>query len=501
MTLIESRLFDPSDGEETPFGDPITTDFLAEVESVSGIWTATPQLQYIAAEAARKGVNPWGLLALVQEHRATHVPPNVVLVGKDGTPGNTLVGGMSLNGFVALVAEPGGGKSVTFQLATETLPPASIPVPTGTGQGMVRNLAKSETRTKDEEKKPLPKPVRLTVFRRHDMMVHAPEVKALNAEFLRDGAQTDSIMRSMWVGETVGMTNADTDRRVVIPPNMVRVCGAWGVQPVNAGAILAQAADGTPQRFLWVPAEEYRHPSRPPAPQGITFPMPTFVTQGPFGSNDMPWEIEDGEYAQLPQPIWVTWSPKMHAEIPQYHARLQALRKKQPYERISEEHRARREAAAMKRHLLLLVIKQAVKMGWTHGRATPDDLDWALAKAQCAISAAELAGVWQETEDARARLSRKRGEELGITRDAADQTVKVIVGGRLSALAEKLHGYLCHKPHTAGELRERISNPETKQLVDAALNHLKKEGRAEIEDCGRGKILWHALIAGERVAA
>ena len=502
MSLAESRLFDIDDGGSTPFGDPINNRFITDIETESRIWTLTPQLCFIAAQAAQMEISPWGLLAMMQAHRATHVPPNVVLVDKRGR--RDLTGGTSLNTFIAATGDTGEGKSDTFSIALTLLPPATTPVATGTGQGILRTMAYTEIRKKDADTgEPLDRPQRVTIFRRHEMMIHAPEVKSLNAEFLRDSSQTDSILRSVWIGETVGMTNADEDRRLAIPPNMIRVCGAWGVQPVNAGAILAQAPDGTPQRFLWAPCGEFRdpYPQRPAAPQGVSFPMPVFSTDSSFGISDMPMELNDGDFESLPQPIWVEWSPQMHREIPKFRAQLRSLRKKEPYERVTEELSNRREAAKMKSHLLLLAIKLAAHTGWIHGRANPSDDDWEIAKAQAAISAAELAGGWQDSEEARAELAAQKGKDQGIARDAAEQAAKQIANGRLASLAEKLHGYLCQKAHTAGALRERINNPETKQLVDAALNYLKKEARAEIEDCGRGKILWHALVGGKRVAA
>ena len=503
MSLAESRLFDIDDGGSTPFGDPINNKFITDIETESRIWTLTPQLCFIAAQAAQMEISPWGLLAMMQAHRATHIPPNVVLVDKRGQRGSCLTRGTSLNMFIAATGDTGEGKSDTFSLALTLLRPATTPVATGTGQGILRTVAYTEVRKKDEENKPLDRPQRVTVFRRHEMMIHAPEVVSLNTEFLRDGSQTASILRSVWIGETTGMTNADEDRRLAIPPNMVRVCGAWGVQPVNAGAIIAQASDGTPQRFLWAPCGEFRdpYPTRKPAPQGVSFPMPVFSTDSSFGMSDMPPELTDGGFESLPKPVWVEWSPQMQVEIPKFRAQLRSLRKKEPYEKVTEELANRRKAAQMKSHLLLLAIKQAVENAWLHGRANPDDNDWTVGKAQAAISTAELAGGWQESTEERAKLAAEKGTDQGIARDAAEQTAKQIANSRLHGLAEKIHAYLYEKPHTAGALRERINNPETKQLVESALNFLKKEGRAEIEDCGRGKLLWHALVAGKRVAA
>ncbi len=415
--------------DTNPFGEPITRARLDEIEDFfpGGFWNATPQLQYIAAVAAEQGVSPWAVLELVQAHRLSHVPPNVVLVDREGKPGKTLVAGTSLNSFGSIVSPPGGGKSVCFRVASEILPAATLPLPDGTGQGLLRNFAETRVVRKDEENKPLDEPYRVTSFFRHEMTVHAPEIKSLNAEFMREGTKTDTILRQLWVGETVGMNNADVDRRVVIFPNMVRLAAAWGVQPINAAAILAQAADGTPQRFVWAPAKECRkpYPARTPAPQGVTFPMPTFTHTGPFGSSDapMPAEIRDTDgHEALPAPIWVQWSPQMHVEIPAMRAEIDALEDREPYADVTPEQRAAEEALLMKAHLILTTIKQAAMMGFVHGRANPSDLDWDLAKAQMEVSTGEMSGVWKRCAEMRFRVAEDRGVDRAHEQRATRHT-------------------------------------------------------------------------------
>ncbi|BBX38547.1 hypothetical protein MMAGJ_78290 [Mycolicibacterium mageritense] len=73
------------------------------------------------------------------------------------------------------------------------------------------------------------------------MTIHADEVATLNAEFAREGSKTGGMLRSLWIGSDVGMTNADRDRNVSIPANMARLAAIWGVQPYAAQQIMAQA--------------------------------------------------------------------------------------------------------------------------------------------------------------------------------------------------------------------------------------------------------------------
>lgn len=478
--------------ETNPFGDPITRARLDAIEDgfPGGFWNATPQLQHIAAVAAEQGVSPWGVLELSQLHRLSHIPPNVVLVDRVGKPGNSLVDGTSLNGFGALVAPPGGGKSVCFRVASGILPPNSLPVPDGTGQGILRNFAKTETVRRDEENKPLEVPYRVTAFHRHEMTIHAPEIKSLNAEFLREGTKTDTILRQLWAGETVGMNNADLDRRVVIPPNMVRVCGGWGVQPVNAAAILAQADDGTPQRFVWAPARECRkpYPSRTPAPQGVTFPMPTFTATGPFGTSDspMPAEIKDTDgFEALPEPIWVQWSPKMHTEIAAMHAEIEVLGDREPYADVSPEEVAAEKALLMKAHLILTTIKQAAMMGFIHGRANPSDLDWDLACLQMEVSTAEMAGVWKRCAEVRFRIATERGVDRAHEQRATRYTAAGLDASDGSRVRGRILAELGARGAVPARDIKRFFKSVPNQVVDAILDELVDSGAIRSVMLGR----------------
>lgn len=481
------------DAATNPFGEPITRAWLDHVETSTGFWDATDQLRYIAHTAAVQRVSPWGLLALVQAHRLSHIPPNVVLVDRAGNRGTVLSDGTSLNFFVSLVARTGGGKSVTFRLASGILPPNGTPVPDGTGQGIVKHLAETRLVRKDEENKPLPVPYKVTLFHRHSLTIHAPEIKTLAAEFAREGSKTDAMMRSMWVGEVVGMTVSDVERRVVIPSNMARIAGIWGVQPVNAVALLAQADDGTPQRFLWAPAAEYRrpYPSRPPA-QGVSFPMPVFQTNSPFGVSDMPLELRDDD--PLPEPIWVDWSPQMRADIVQIHAAEDALYDCDPYADRDADQENAEKAMTMQSHLLLTRIKLAAMTGFIHGRAEPSDLDWELSGIQLEVSNHELAGVWKRCEQARLTVAKEKGADRAVELYSTDTARTLLKNSDIDNVAHEAWALLALKPRKAKEIRDRLSSRK-RLLLKEALASLASEGRAEYDP---DQSMWWAMWKGER---
>ncbi|TXH10990.1 MAG: hypothetical protein E6R04_03300 [Spirochaetes bacterium] len=479
-----------------PFGDPVDRDFLDDIEKRTDFWNRKPQLQYIAHRAAREEVSPWGLLLAVQIHRLSAVPPNVVLVKRDGTPGTGLVSGTSLNMFGSLVADTGGGKSVVFRESQDVMPPASRPISDGTGQGLIKSIAETEKVTKGQDDKRLAQPFYRLRFYRHSLVLHAPEVKTLNAEFSREGSKTDSLMRQLWSGEVAGMTTGDPDRRVNLPPNMYRIAGLWGVQPVNATAILAGAEDGTPQRWIWAPAEEYRRGARTPsriAPNGpVTFPLPVWNpganVYGTSGGG-LPTELADDD--PLPAPIWVGWSPQMTQDIAYLKQQRDNLRDRDPYAIITPEMRDSEHRSTMESHLLLTRIKLAAVIGTLWGHASPDDEDWALSEVQMEVSKRELAGVWQRCAEARSQEILTRGVERGAEMHAASTQRNKMDDHDVYDLAEHLWKCLAESPMSNRALRNRLSNSRRKQMTPA-LDLLESQNRVHLDS---NKLYW-ALMGG-----
>lgn len=479
-----------STDEENPFGEPTTRAFLDNVEA-TGFWNATPQLQLIAYMAQQKRVSAWGVLVACLAHRASHIPPNVVLVDRDQQDTGSLRAGTSVNGFFGLVAPPGGGKSVTFRLASELVPPNGYAIPDGTGQGIVKMLSETRTITKDDEGKTLDEPYQVIKFHRHHLVIHAPEVKTLNAEFSREGSKTADMMRSIWVGETLGMTNADKERNAAVPPNMSRVCGIWGVQPHNAAAILSQAEDGTPQRFVWAPAKEYRsNVVRTPPPPGTEFPYPIFNTH-PMGTI-LPKELKFDD--PLPDPIWVHWSPLMVQNIAEFWAKQNESDDRDPYADITADKEMEEEQLTMKAHLMLTRIKIAVWMGWLHGRPEPDDADWVMSGFVLAVSVAEMAGIWKRCQEAVVKEARQRGKvkavELVETANAKTVITDAYTVKTATAVWLKLakHGGM-----RESVLKTKLSSSQ-RPVTREALRHLEDEGRAEYDGTH-----WWATHSGERL--
>ena len=482
----------------TPFGDPLTREGIFDIESATDFWNRKPQLQLIYAAAMDERISPWGLLAAVMAHRLSHVPPTVVLVKANGKEGPSLASGTSLNAFVGLVAPPGGGKSVTFRLASELMPPKDIPLADGTGQGIVKSFAERKKITKDDEGKTLDTPYMVTRFHRHSLTLHAPEVTTLNAEFAREGSKTGGMMRSLWVGETVGMTNADSERNAVLPANMARLCGIWGVQPKNATAIMAQADDGTPQRFLWVPVRDRRrnHPELLTTvgapPPNTTFPFPVFGT-GPANiamGSTLPAELRDDD--PLPPPTWVHWSTDMEATVAaNANAYDELMDAYEDYDEVPPEVEAEISRLTMAAHLLLMRIKLAASLGFLWGNAEPDNMDWYLSGALLELSMGEAAGVWSRCESERVKEAAERGKSRGIELDAADVSRSLQRSARVESAAASVYTVLARIGGSTEKGLKRHITASKRPYIRDALHHLEDQGRAHYDGA-----TWRAMYNG-----
>lgn len=480
-----------------PFGEPYNNAALDEIEARSGIWTASRILQAIAAIAADLDVNAWALLALFQQHQASRIDPTHVLVDKNGKPGTTLVGGTSLSGFVGLVDETGEGKSALFRTALDLVRPETTPIPDGTGQGIVKKIAKVVEMKNDDDGNPLPEPIDVLKFKRHTVMIHAPEIKSLTAEMVRQGTKTSTMLRSMWVGETVGMTNSDSQRDVGLPPNTYRIHGAWGVHPASFTPILAEAGDGTPQRWLMAPAGEFRRVQRAPMPNGVVFPLPLPVwgnTTSPYGTSggQLPTVMKDGDEREI-APTWITWnsSPLMQQWIADINARRHNLKDQMngPFDDVTPELEAQLHAARMESHLMLSTIKTATWMAWLHGDPEPTDQWFTLALAQMEVSKMTLAGCWKSALKEQEKQARRAASEKGTQLHLTDMYKDASQQGEVSAFADELWQKLKNRPMAWRELQHGFSK-RRRAMLKEALDRLESRGLLAVDGNNLNWALW-----------
>ena len=203
---------------------------------------ATPALSAIRQAAHSRLVVPWAVLGAVLARVVAETPPHVVLppiVGSDA----------SLNLAVALVAASGGGKSGATACADDLLhvTPYRLAdvIGPGSGEGVMMAFLEWDA---DEKRNRLKSHA-------HALM-HADEIGQIGAiQGRASQSSLGSILRSMLTGDRVGTTAADTTRKRQLPAHGYRLAVVAGVQPALSDVLLADADAGTPQRWLWLPAD------------------------------------------------------------------------------------------------------------------------------------------------------------------------------------------------------------------------------------------------------
>lgn len=206
----------------------------------SCIFDGSARLEQIRHIARHKRVGPTGLLIATLAVLSCHLSPNTrVDVGKG--PG-------SLNLFVAIVGEPGSEKSRTMRAALDVLnvenPAVDFEVRTpGSGEGI--NSAYAEKTHYDEAEKR-----RITEPGLESVLWQESEVTALDALMGRKGSTLQAQLTKMFTAEFLNFSNKDGGP--VIEDGSYRASFLLGVQPGRAEALLADADQGFPQRFVWV---------------------------------------------------------------------------------------------------------------------------------------------------------------------------------------------------------------------------------------------------------
>ncbi|WP_433038909.1 hypothetical protein [Actinomycetospora sp. CA-053990] len=225
-------------------------------------WEARPVLTEVRDFAYARRVSPWALLGNALCMVLTAVPPSYVLPGTVGSEAG-------LNFFMAAVAKSGGGKDTSAGAAEDyvQLEKELKQVTPGSGEGINKQFA--------VKFKPKGKPY-VQVNQANSVMFVCSEVDTLNALKNRDSSTLGSELRKAWSGDRLGFAYATEDKAVTIQKHRYRMTMTVNVQPGRAGAILGEAAGGTPQRFLWMPATD---PVRtqcqmPTAPEPRLFRVP-----------------------------------------------------------------------------------------------------------------------------------------------------------------------------------------------------------------------------------
>jgi len=231
-------------------------------------WQARPKLAQIRQAAHSRTVSPDAVLGVVLARVALVTPCGVVLPALVGSTA-------TLDTLTALVASSGVGKSAAVKVAAELLPIAIDDLvtdfPIGSGEGIVAAYLGIESEPDANGKmRNVLKQVRRGVL----AIVDEGQVLAEFAS--RKGSTLMPTLRSAWSGATLGQGNASTETNRRIPAGAYRFVAVVAVQPQHAVSLLDDAAGGTPQRILWLSADDPTMPDESPDwPSVLSFTAPT----------------------------------------------------------------------------------------------------------------------------------------------------------------------------------------------------------------------------------
>jgi hypothetical protein len=387
-------------------------------------WAARPVLAHILNFARARRVGPWALLGCVLVRAVGSVTPDLTLPPLVGSAA-------SLNTFVGIVSMSGGGKGAAESAALEAVDLAHIPT-YGPGSGEAIGHLFYVWDKKAEE------------LRQHTVsaILSAPEIDTMTALKTRQASTLFPELRKAWRGEPLGFAYVDREKRLTIPRHSYRLCLITGIQPGNAAPILEDHSSGTPQRLLWMPADDPGAPDERPDDPG-TYPNPL----GTFNDRSRR-QMRVCETAR--------------AEIDA--ARVRHLRGD--------------TADALDGHALLARLKIAAGLAVLDGRTDEiTDEDWQLAGIVHAVSDRTRQQVISTLEQAKARNNHARAE--------AEASRAILVGDRVTEAATRRVGRaVMRKLDTAhdwvsrSELRSSLPSRDRGHFEDA-IEALKAAGQVE----------------------
>lgn len=358
----------------------------------------------------------------------------------------------SLNLFVAIVGKSSSGKSTGTAVARELIavPPYLTQagkfrdgIGVGTGEGLAEAYMGYETR-ENFDLKPDGKPAKAEKVRaqvRENVFVYIDEGQSLTQMVSRTGATIGPTLRSAWAGELLGQANAREETTRHLPAGSYALGMVIGYQPETAQPLLADAAPGTPQRFLWatatdphVPQEQPRHPG--PLRIDLTW------SSGLAGS---PWTGVIGYADAIRRELWERNLARVRGETA--------------------------DDNELDAHASFMWCKVAALLAILDGRWNVDEEDWKLAKmvwdTSCAVRDDLVAwGKEKQRADAENRHSYAQVRETRL-REAKDgyQDQQVARVARLVAL--RVHG--AHEAQSKGALNRALSSSQRKYLDDAII--------------------------------
>lgn len=403
-------------------------------DNTASFWDARPELRRIHDFARSRRAAPLAVLGAVLVDVVAMVEPNVQLPAIVGSRA-------SLNLFLALVGRPGAGKDIAQDVAREAIVVAgSLPgvepgwadrLNLGSGQGMAHAYMRPAGRGEEA-----PTQVRTRA------VLLAGEIDTLASHSSMKGSTLLSEIRKLWMGQSFGHQYADHTRRVPVSPHSYRACLVAGVQPERAAVLLDDEAGGTPQRFIWLPAED------PGAPD-VAPPQPD------------PW----------------TWTPPLGGAIGSV-VELDVCATARTAIDADRLSRLRGAGEGLDAHAMLARLKTAAALGVLAGRLSVTEDDWSLAGALLEVSSATRGRCASALAEQAAEKNTAAAEAEGRRSDYLEQRATKRVSARVLE-------HLTEGAQSRSALRRRFASRD-RATFDGAVEMLVMTGAVVVETTEQG---------------
>ncbi len=358
---------------------PVVGMALTELEN--GFWQQRESLQHIYTAALSRMASPWATFGYSAARVLTRTPPTFTLPSIVGGPG-------SLNWFAVLAAFSGGGKGAATAVARVLIPGPIYTVNPGSGEGAVQAYAMRDDKGK-------------LIGPREAVMFDATEIDSVTAVASRSGATLMAVLRQGFSGESLGFAYSDRPKAFTVDAGTYRMTLVIAVQPARAQSLFDGAGGGTPQRFMWFPAEDSR----------ITADTPEWFP-GP-----------------LTLPNARDWGYPREITIPPEATKLiKAERAKG----------GRGEQHALDGHALFCREKCAYALALLDGRLEMNSDDWELSGIVAAVSAHTRQQVAEQLAQGLRHQAEEDGALRGVSFEAADAEKIIAKSQRIGRVADRV---------------------------------------------------------------
>lgn len=392
-----------------------TRPFCAYEHIERGFWQSRESLAMIYQTSMSRMAPPWGTLAHCAARALAMIPPKVVLPPIISGPG-------SLNWFVATVARASGGKGASKSAADVLVPKTGfVHRKIGSGEGLIAAYGKIAGDDSPPE--------------HESIMFTTNEIDVVKSLTQRSSSTLMPVLREGFFGEDLGFAYAAKDKRRMIPEHSYRMTLVIAAQPERMDWLLADTGGGTPQRFMWFPADDVRI------------------------SRKKPWET-----GPLTLPALTEWIyPRTIIVPPEAQELIES----------ECEKRAQGLGEAMDGHALFCREKFAYALAVLDGRTQMTSEDWELSEIASDISLYTRSLAADAIKDAARIEALDRGEIRGIELAAADESKQYEEAERIRHALRwcltKIESAAANGGISTRELTQAADSKRVRRWVPAAL--------------------------------